>query len=124
MLHLIPKWVWGKCGGFDPTYFMYWEDVDLSIRMERSGVRIKFVPEAKLWHKVSSSVGGEHSSLAYYYASRNRLYGIRKLSLGLIPRLWAYGGILQGIISREPINEYAAQAYIDYRRGSMGQRTF
>ncbi len=44
--------------GFDTSYAMYAEDVDLSLRFRRQGGRILFVPEAKIWHKVSASVGG------------------------------------------------------------------
>ena len=37
------------------------EDVDLSLRIRRFGQSVKFIPESKIWHKISTSVGGEYS---------------------------------------------------------------
>ena len=37
-------------GGFDPRFFMYFEDVDLCIRLERSGWRLTQSPEAVVSH--------------------------------------------------------------------------
>lgn len=50
-----------RLGGFDTSFAMYAEDVDLSLRFRDSGGSIYYVPEAKIWHKVSSSVGGAMS---------------------------------------------------------------
>jgi GT2 family glycosyltransferase len=47
-----------KVGGFDETFRMYAEDVDLSLRVCSLGLRIEYVPSARLWHKVSSSLQG------------------------------------------------------------------
>ena len=48
-------------GMFDESFFMYGEDVDLSLRFRKQGGQILFVPESKLWHKVSSSIGTQFS---------------------------------------------------------------
>ena len=41
-----------KAGGlFDPTWFMYKEDVDLAIRLRRAGFIAWFEPRAIAWHK-------------------------------------------------------------------------
>ncbi len=37
---------------------MYSEDADYSIRASRAGYRLVYVPQAKLWHKVSAFSGG------------------------------------------------------------------
>ena len=47
--------------GFDESYSMYGEDVDLSLRIRKSGKNIFFVPESKIYHKVSASIGGAFS---------------------------------------------------------------
>ena len=119
---LIPRGVFERVGGFDEKFFLYWEDVDLSLRCADAGVEMVFVKSAKLLHKVSSSTGGEGSPLIYYYATRNRLYGIKKHHLPLSARAWAYLGLLRGIISRKPRYKYALQAFLDYRAGRMGMR--
>ena len=48
-------------GMFDESFFMYGEDVDLSLRFSEQGGQILFVPESKIWHKVSSSIGAQFS---------------------------------------------------------------
>ena len=48
-------------GMFDESFFMYGEDVDLSLRFRKQGGQILFVSESKIWHKVSSSIGTQFS---------------------------------------------------------------
>lgn len=42
-------------GGFDPTFFIDFEDVDLCWRAWRLGWETWYVPAAQLWHRVSAS---------------------------------------------------------------------
>ena len=48
-------------GGFDETFPMYSEDVDLSLWIRAAGKQVWFVPDSKIWHKVSASLGGAFS---------------------------------------------------------------
>ncbi len=50
-----------KLNGFDESFRMYGEDVDLSIRVRNIGRIILLAPNSKIWHKVSASIGGEFS---------------------------------------------------------------
>ncbi|MCL2197373.1 MAG: glycosyltransferase family 2 protein [Defluviitaleaceae bacterium] len=75
---LIHKEIFAKTGLFDEAYFMYFEDVDFSVRLIKEGFNILYIPLAKLWHKVSSSSGGEDSKFFVYYCNRNRLYFLKK----------------------------------------------
>jgi len=45
-------------GGFDETFAMYAEDVDLSLRIASLGMSIEYVPSSRVWHKVSASLHG------------------------------------------------------------------
>ena len=63
-----------KVGLLREEYFMYCEDTDYSIRLNKLNVRILYMPNAKLWHKVSSSSGGEMSKFIVYYVVRNKIY--------------------------------------------------
>jgi hypothetical protein len=49
-------------GLLDPSYFIYAEDADLTMRARLAGYKLLFVPAATMWHKVSSSTGGEFSA--------------------------------------------------------------
>ncbi|GAB3145990.1 hypothetical protein GCM10027058_03030 [Microbacterium neimengense] len=80
---------WRSLGGFDETYFLYWEDVDLSDRWKKLGGRLEVLDDAVAVHAVGGTQTGAHAgkSQAYlYYNSRNRL--IFALS-GQPPRRWA-----------------------------------
>lgn len=46
-----------ELGGFDPTYFIYFEDIDLSWRIRSWGYRIVAVPRAIVYHKFSATMG-------------------------------------------------------------------
>lgn len=47
--------------GFNTQYRMYMEDVDLCYRASQFGITAHYLPSGKVWHHVSSSLGGELS---------------------------------------------------------------
>ena len=57
----IKSKIFSNINGFDEAFSMYAEDVDLSLRVKENGKEIFMAPGAKVWHKVSSSIGGEFS---------------------------------------------------------------
>jgi GT2 family glycosyltransferase len=63
-------------GGFDESYFMYWEDMDLCLRLAVAGWRVLVCPTARIVHKVSGTAG-QDSPLQAYYSTRNRLLFLR-----------------------------------------------
>ena len=67
-----------KVGLLSEDYFMYCEDTDYCIRLQKNGIKILYVPSAKLWHKVSASTGGDESVFNIYYMTRNRIEIIKK----------------------------------------------
>jgi len=61
-------------GLLDPEFFLTWEEIDWCYRMRKSGFSCLFVPEAKVWHKVSASfVDGNWGPMWQYFYFRNRL---------------------------------------------------
>ena len=58
---LISKDNFDRLKGFDETFNMYGEDVDLCIRAQRFGMKCYYIADSKLWHNVSSSYGGHYS---------------------------------------------------------------
>jgi GT2 family glycosyltransferase len=72
-----------KVGLFDPAYFIFFDDWDLSARYRAHGYSIFFVPKARLWHKVSVSTKKTGSSY-YMGKSSARFYLIHKSSFILI----------------------------------------
>ena len=84
---LIHQSVFERIGLVDETYFVYSEDNDFCLRAQRAGIRMAYTPRTKLLHKVSSLTGGKQSRFTIYYATRNRVYFVRK---NLNPLLSAY----------------------------------
>ncbi len=68
--------VFQKIGGFDPRFFLFWEESDWCFRAKRAGYVSYFCPEAKLWHKVSASFNRQKVSTTYFWW-RNRLLWIK-----------------------------------------------
>jgi GT2 family glycosyltransferase len=80
---LLEATVLTKVGRMDEQYFVYYDDTDFVWRMNALGIRVRFVPESVVLHKVSTSTGGDRSPFTLYYTSRNRVYFIRKNLHGL-----------------------------------------
>lgn len=64
---LSPAEVWHELGLLDPSYGMYCEDVDWSLRARQQGYRLRVVAGAVLVHQVSSSSGGGRTALKMTY---------------------------------------------------------
>lgn len=72
---LIKRQVFEKVGLFDPTLFMYAEDVDFCWRARRAGFRLVAAPRAKMWHKVASSSNRDRPMSRYLrMRNQNRFY--------------------------------------------------
>ena len=85
---LIRREVLDRVGLLDERYFTYTEDVDFMYRCLKQGLSLWYVPEAKLWHKVSSLTGGDSSAFAQRYMTRNRIYFLRKNMPRLLALYW------------------------------------
>jgi hypothetical protein len=66
---LYPAKVLREVGLFDPEFFMYHEDTDLSWRIGQAGYKIVLAEKSVMYHKYQFS----RSILQFYYMERNRL---------------------------------------------------
>ena len=67
-----------EVGLFDQRYFMYYEDLDLSLRVRAAGYRLRQVGEAHLYHRVSLSSGGTDSPMQRYHLARSSVLFFRR----------------------------------------------
>ncbi|HNX01109.1 MAG TPA: glycosyltransferase family 2 protein [Candidatus Cloacimonadota bacterium] len=67
---LIRKTMFDEIGGYDLNFFLQSEDYEWQARAKKYGYRIFYTPYAKLWHKVSMTIG-KYSPLKAYYDARN-----------------------------------------------------
>lgn len=120
---MIPRSVLDKIGLLDEEYFMYWEDMDYSLRLKEAGVSICYLPDAKIWHKVGMS-GGSQSKMAIYYSNRNRFYLAKKFEFGTVAWLYIlttrFLKYIRSLI-HENNDRVIIRAWHDYRKGIMGK---
>lgn len=64
-----------KHGGFDPAFFVLFEDIDLSFRLRGKGFKIVCQPRAAMWHKISTKIS---TNINYYFWFRNSLFVINR----------------------------------------------
>lgn len=82
---MINEAAWAATGGFDEDYFLYWEDVDFSLRVEDAGGGLVLVEQARAVHDEGGTQGiGDpdvhaKSPLYYYYNIRNRMLLAQKM---------------------------------------------
>ena len=87
---------WRALGGFDPAYFAYHEDVELSLRCWQRGRSVVYVPTAIAYHHYEFS----RNEVKLYLVERNRLltvlttYSGRTLLVLMIPLLAFEGAVL------------------------------
>ena len=63
---------WDQLGGFDEKYFLYQEDVDLSMRTWLAGKQVRYVPTAISLHNYEFG----RADAKFYYLERNRLINL------------------------------------------------
>jgi GT2 family glycosyltransferase/peptidoglycan/LPS O-acetylase OafA/YrhL len=74
-------------GGFDESFFCYYEDTDLAFRLRLAGYRCLYVPGAVARH-VGSATTGLLSDFTIYHSSRNQVWTYVKNMPGRL--FWIY----------------------------------
>ncbi|MEO7742701.1 MAG: glycosyltransferase family 2 protein [Usitatibacter sp.] len=65
--------LFARLGGFDPRYFMYFEDYDLSLRAGREA-DVAYVPQARITHHGGEAAGKGMRHVAWFVASAWRFF--------------------------------------------------
>jgi GT2 family glycosyltransferase len=68
---IVRREVFVEAGGFDPDYFIYDDDTDLSLRVRLLGYRVLLVPSALVMHRGGVLRGLNSNTL--YHSSKNRI---------------------------------------------------
>jgi GT2 family glycosyltransferase len=84
---MVPRKVIDDVGMMPEFFFLYYEEVDWCETIKKSGYKIYFVPDSKVYHKESMSIG-KRSTLKTYYMTRNRLLYMRRNTAGLRKITW------------------------------------
>jgi N-acetylglucosaminyl-diphospho-decaprenol L-rhamnosyltransferase len=82
---LVRRTAWDELGGFDPEFFMYFEDVDLGYRLGRHGYRNVYEPAAVVTHTGAHSTTSDSSAMIQAHHDSARRFLDKKYSG---PLLW------------------------------------
>jgi GT2 family glycosyltransferase len=76
---LVPAQAFRDAGVLDERFFMYYEETDWIRRAQARGYGVRYEPSAVVYHRESgSSGGGWMTPFKEYYATRNRIFLVRK----------------------------------------------
>lgn len=71
---LVRRAAYEAVGGYDPAFFLYFEETDWCARVRRAGFRIVYAPGSRIWHK--GIIGNENLPLSpkrIFYLQRNEI---------------------------------------------------
>lgn len=117
---MISREVIERVGRLDDRFFLYSEDVDMSLRVHEAGLKVMYCPSSVVYHKIGRSTGGAGSPLQQYYQTRNRLFlAFRHAPLRskLTALHLAFNTLVKG-------NKSERKAVMDVFIGRMGKQAF
>jgi len=88
VMTLVDRRLYDEIGGYDPQFFLQAEEFDWQARAKKRGWRFYYTPKAKIWHRVSMSMGGAGNPIGRYFDTRSRMVVMARY-LGL-PRFLRY----------------------------------
>lgn len=74
---MVRRSVLEKAGPMPEMYFLYYEELDWSVRIAQAGFGIAYDPRCTVFHKESATTG-QQSPLRSFYLTRNRLLFARR----------------------------------------------
>ncbi|HZP89611.1 MAG TPA: glycosyltransferase family 2 protein [Actinomycetota bacterium] len=86
---LMPRAAFEEVGGFDESFPLYGEELDIATRLRRRGWSVLFTPQIEILHEIGVSTGRSrralllHSRSIYRYYRKHRARGWRRLTLPL-----------------------------------------
>ncbi len=95
--------IFNKLGGFDPSYFAHFEEIDFSLRLQRAGYKLEVIPNSVVYH-----LGG--GTLAYQ--SDKKLYLNIRNSLATIVKNFSTFRLLWMIPTRLVLDGMAGLKFI------------
>ena len=89
---LIPRAAFDDVGGFDESFLLYGEELDIATRLGDAGWHVRYTPSVEVVHEIGVSTGRSrrtltmHSTSIYRYYRKHRATGWRRATL---PLAWA-----------------------------------
>lgn len=119
---MIKKEAIDKVGLMPECYFLYYEEIDWSIKFTRAGYQIWYNPSCTIYHKESQSTG-QKSPLRTYYITRNRLLLVKRNWHGIYK--WLAYTYITCIVATRDMTKYICQKRYDLLKATwMGLHDF
>jgi len=78
VMTLVDRKMYDEIGGYDPQFFLQSEEFDWQVRALKRGWKFYYTPKAKLWHRVSMSMGGFGNPIGRYFDTRSQMVVIAR----------------------------------------------
>ena len=117
-------------GLMDESFFMYYEDIDWSLRAKKAGYNIAVATSAHIWHKVSRSAAEMGEPKRHYYHIRNALLLAKKHAspfifkmLILWSRYYYFKQTIKSVLlpSKKEISEMIMLGIKDFQQKRFGE---
>ena len=119
---MVKREVIENVGLMQECYFLYYEELDWSMMINRAGYEIWYEPACTIYHKESQSTG-QNSPLRTYYITRNRLLLVKRNFKGLTK--YASYAYLTGIVALRDIVKHTITGKFDLLKSTLkGVRDF
>jgi GT2 family glycosyltransferase len=128
----ITKKIFVTVGKLNEKFFLYYEDLDYSLRLAKAGIPIYYLPQCFLYHSVSLNTMKHNLGIVkfnkniYYYRVRNKLWMIKRYAKGiyfwtsLIMFLLKFSKLFLGFIFLLKF-DYAGKVFIALKDGINGE---
>lgn len=105
-------------GMLDDSYFLYLEDLDWNLRIQKAGWKTMYVPSSIVWHVNAGSSGRPGNPLHEYYFTRNRLL----LGMRYAPFRTKFALAREGVRFMFMASAIRKKAVTDWMRGRFGKQ--
>ena len=113
----VRRSVFDELGGFDESFFMFFEDVDFGWRLNLAGYTYLYQPQSVAFHRYHGSMGGIPKHREQFLLERNALYCLYKnLDDAQLQRILP--GALLASVKRAVVESGVDTTQFDLSRGS------
>jgi GT2 family glycosyltransferase len=127
----IRREAFDQVGGFDESFFMYWEETDLCYRLVEAGWQTHFAPVATIVHAGEVSTGQRRAEMAFQFLQGLRLFSARHhtrrqrmalaLALLVVLRLRVAYDLVRLRMTRDPVQRrWLTDSLAGWRRALHG----
>lgn len=120
-----------QCDGFDDSFFLHMEEIDLCWRMQNAGFVISYFPHATVWHVGGGTLGYDSPDKTYYNFRNSLIMMAKNLPARHLHRTMITRQLLDAVAAvrllfRSGHRAFSAviKAHRDFRRARTAIKTF